>query len=72
MRRRSRLASGPVPTRDLVMAMNAKLNGRIAEEVGDDNGSFVPIRSSKWFFPRSRSASFFLPVFGESRGSAFS
>jgi hypothetical protein len=54
------------------MAMNAKLNGRIAEEVGDDNGSFVPIRSSKWFFPRSRSASFFLPVFGESRGSAFS
>jgi hypothetical protein len=36
---------------DLVMAMNAKLNGRLAEEVGDDNGSFLPIHDGKWFFP---------------------
>jgi len=36
---------------DLVMAMNEKLNGRIAEEVGDDDGSFLPIRDGKWFFP---------------------
>ncbi len=36
---------------DLVMAMNEKLNERIAEEVGDDDGSFLPIRDGKWFFP---------------------
>jgi arylsulfatase A-like enzyme len=36
---------------ELIMAMNAKLNGRIADEVGDDNGSFIPIRNGKWFFP---------------------
>jgi arylsulfatase A-like enzyme len=45
------LAAGPNASRDLVMAMNAKLNGRIAEEVGDDNGGFLPIRNGKWFFP---------------------
>jgi arylsulfatase A-like enzyme len=45
------LAADPKANRDLVMAMNAKLNGRIAEEVGDDNGSFLPIRNGKWFFP---------------------
>lgn len=37
--------------RDLVMAMNAKLNARLAEEVGDDDGSFLPLRDGKWFFP---------------------
>ena len=36
---------------DLIMAMNAKLNERIAEEVGDDDGRFLPIRDGKWFFP---------------------
>jgi arylsulfatase A-like enzyme len=35
----------------LVMTMNEKLNERIAEEVGDDDGSFLPIRDGKWFFP---------------------
>jgi arylsulfatase A-like enzyme len=45
------LASDPKVNGDLIMAMNAKLNGRIAEEVGDDNGSFVPIRNGNWFFP---------------------
>jgi arylsulfatase A-like enzyme len=47
------LAKDPVK-RDLVMAMNDKLNARIAEEVGDDDGTFLPIRNGKWFFaPKS-------------------
>jgi arylsulfatase A-like enzyme len=45
------LAMTPKAHGDLVMAMNAKLNGRIAEEVSDDSGSFLPIRGGKWFFP---------------------
>jgi len=45
------LAADPKANRDLIMTMNAKLNGRIADEVGDDNGSFLPIRNGKWFFP---------------------
>jgi arylsulfatase A-like enzyme len=45
------LAADPEINGDLMMAMNAKLNGRIADEVGDDNGSFIPIRKGKWFFP---------------------
>ncbi len=36
---------------DLIMSMNAKLNGRIAQEVGVDDGSFLPIRNGKWYFP---------------------
>jgi hypothetical protein len=36
---------------DLVMAMNAKLNARIDEEVGVDDGSFLPLRDGKWYFP---------------------
>ena len=31
--------------------MNATLNARIAEEVGEDDGAFLPIRDGKWFFP---------------------
>jgi arylsulfatase A-like enzyme len=45
------LAITPKANSDLVMAMNAKLNGRIADEVGDDSGNFLPIRNGKWFFP---------------------
>jgi arylsulfatase A-like enzyme len=45
------LAMGKGVDTDLVMSMNAKLNDRLAEEVGDDNGSFLPIRDGKWFFP---------------------
>ena len=41
---------------DLVMAMNAKLNARIDEEVGEDDGSFLPIRDGKWYFPIPRTA----------------
>jgi hypothetical protein len=31
--------------------MNDKLNVRIAEEVGIDDGSFLPLRNGKWHFP---------------------
>jgi hypothetical protein len=36
---------------DLIKAMNANLSKLIAKEVGDDDGSFLPIRDGKWFFP---------------------
>ena len=36
------------------MAMNAKLNARIDEEVGSDDGSFLPIRDGKWYFPDAK------------------
>jgi hypothetical protein len=36
---------------DLIMAQNAKLNQRIAEEVGVDDGSFLPLRNGKWYLP---------------------
>jgi arylsulfatase A-like enzyme len=45
------LAFNPGPNTDLIMAMNGKLNARLAEEVGDDNGSFLPIRDGEWYFP---------------------
>jgi hypothetical protein len=35
------------------MAMNDKLNVRIAEEVGIDDGSFLPLRNGKWHFPEA-------------------
>jgi len=40
-----------------MMAMNAKLNGRIAEEVGDDNRPLHPDPQGKWFFRRNRNVS---------------
>ena len=46
------LAASPKAHSALIMAMNAKLNARLAEEVGDDNGLFLPIRNGKWYFPR--------------------
>jgi hypothetical protein len=36
---------------ELVMAMNDRLNVRIAEEVGIDDGSFLPLRNGRWHFP---------------------
>jgi len=36
---------------EVVMAMNDKLNARIAEEVGADDGLFLPLRDGKWYFP---------------------
>lgn len=45
------LAAGLSPDKALIMAMNAKLNARLAEEVGVDDGSFLPIRNGKWTLP---------------------
>ncbi|MGA7489381.1 MAG: hypothetical protein WBW74_20845 [Xanthobacteraceae bacterium] len=43
-RRFSNLAMDKQRYGDLVMAMNAKLNARIEEGVGVDDGSFLPLR----------------------------
>jgi arylsulfatase A-like enzyme len=45
------LAAESSPDKALIMAMNAKLNGRLAEEVGVDDGSFLPIRDGRWVLP---------------------
>ena len=45
------LAHGGAPPRDLIMAMNATMNARIAEEVGDDDGAFLPLRDGRWILP---------------------
>ena len=36
---------------DLIVALNQETNRRLAEEVGVDDGSFLPIRDGKWHFP---------------------
>lgn len=36
---------------ELILALNAATNVRIAEEVGVDDGSFLPLRDGKWNFP---------------------
>jgi len=36
---------------DLILALNQATNERIADEVGVDDGSFLPIRDGKWSFP---------------------
>lgn len=46
------LATDRSAARDLVMAMNGKLNARIAEEVGQDDGTFLPLRDGRWVFPK--------------------
>ena len=38
---------------ELIMALNAKLNARIDEEVGDDNGSFLPLIAGYWYPARA-------------------
>ena len=45
------LARDPQAHRALIMALNEKLNQRLAEEVGVDDGSFLPIRDGKWYLP---------------------
>lgn len=45
------LARDPKKNADLVMALNAELNRRIAEEVGVDDGSFLPLKDGKWYLP---------------------
>ena len=42
------LAMDPVKNGDLIMAMNKIMNERIAQEVGIDDGSFLPIRNGRW------------------------
>ena len=45
------LALDPKRNGDLILALNQEANRRIAEEVGEDNGRFLPIRDGKWHFP---------------------
>ena len=45
------LALDPKKNGDLILALNQVMNERIAEEVGVDDGSFLPIRDGKWSFP---------------------
>jgi arylsulfatase A-like enzyme len=45
------LALDPKKNGDLILALNQMTNERIADEVGVDDGSFLPIRDGKWSFP---------------------
>ncbi|MFG1201704.1 sulfatase-like hydrolase/transferase [Xanthobacter aminoxidans] len=45
------LAAATAPPRDLILDLNGKMNARIAEEVGDDDGAFLPLRNGRWVFP---------------------
>ena len=45
------LAMDTGKNRDLIMSLNEKLNRRLAEEVGADDGSFLPLKNGKWFLP---------------------
>jgi arylsulfatase A-like enzyme len=47
------LASDPVKNGDKLIALNSVTNDLIASEVGVDDGSFLPIRNGKWYFPPS-------------------
>jgi hypothetical protein len=38
---------------DLILALNEHSNRVTDEEVGEDNGKFLPIRDGKWFFPQT-------------------
>jgi hypothetical protein len=38
---------------ELMMALNDKLNARIDEEVGDDNGKFMPLIAGYWYPARA-------------------
>jgi len=35
--------------KDLIMALNASLNARIDEEVGSDDGKFLPLLDGRWY-----------------------
>ena len=45
------LAMNPKKNAELLMAMNTLTNNLLAQEVGVDDGSFLPIRNGKWYFP---------------------
>ena len=39
--------------KELIMALNAKLNARIEEEVGEDNGKFLALLGGHWYPARA-------------------
>ncbi len=45
------LARDPKAHGELILALCQETNRRIAEEVGVDDGGFLPIRDGKWHFP---------------------
>lgn len=45
------LAANPKLSGDLLFALNQNLNLLISQEVGIDDGHFLPIRNGKWYFP---------------------
>ena len=45
------LALDPRKNGDLILALNQVTNDRIADEVGVDDGSFLPLRDGRWKFP---------------------
>jgi len=45
------LAVDPKRNGNLILALNQETNRRIAEEVGEDDGRFLPICDGKWHFP---------------------
>jgi arylsulfatase A-like enzyme len=47
------LAMDPQKNGALILAMNQIMNQRIAEEVGIDDGRFLPIRNGQWYFPKA-------------------
>ena len=36
---------------ELILSLNQKANAMIEQEVGADDGKFLPIRDGKWYFP---------------------
>jgi len=47
------LAQNGAAKGELMMALNDKLNARIDEEVGDDNGKFLPLIAGHWYPARA-------------------
>ena len=45
------LAMDPRKNADLLLALNSVMTARITQEVGVDDGRFLPLRGGKWHFP---------------------
>ncbi|GAB0120140.1 sulfatase-like hydrolase/transferase [Acidisoma sp. 7E03] len=45
------LAADPLKTGELLTSLNTLTNSLIADEVGVDDGNFLPIKDGKWYFP---------------------
>ena len=52
-RRHANLALDGAAKGELMMAPNDKLNARIDEEVGDDDGGFLPLIAGYWYPARA-------------------